>query len=80
VRLLPASWPGKRALADVDKALDFRRATVFLWQLGHSGSDCPAESLVSYQPGGSLLTWIGPCCVWIRPQRHTYRATTEGNA
>ena len=31
----------------------FRRATVFLWQRTHSGSGCPAKSLVS-KPGGSF--------------------------
>ena len=30
----------------------------------------------SRQPGGSLLTCLAPCCVWMRPQRHTYWATT----
>jgi hypothetical protein len=54
----------------------FRRATVFLWQRRHSTSGCPAKSLVSCQPGGSLLTCLAPCCVWMRPQRHTYSATT----
>ena len=69
-----ASWPGKRTLAYVDRAPAFRRATVFLWQRGHSASGCPARSLC--QPGGSWLTCTAPCCVWMRPQRQTYRATT----
>jgi hypothetical protein len=54
---------GERTPAYVDKAPAFRRATVFLWQRGHSGSGSPAKSLVSCQPGGSLLTCTAPCCV-----------------
>jgi hypothetical protein len=67
---------GKRTLAYVNSAAAFWRATVFLWQRGHSGSGCSPKSLVSCQPGGSLLTRTAPCCVWMRPQRHMYRATT----
>jgi hypothetical protein len=70
------SWPGDRTLAYVNSAPAFRRATVFLWQRGHSGSGCSAKSLVSCHPGGSLLTCIAPGCMWMRPQRHTYSATT----
>ena len=70
--VVPASPPDYLTV----KRPAFRWATVFLWQRGHSGSGCPAKSLVSCQPGGSLLTCTAPCCVWMRPQRHAYRATT----
>jgi hypothetical protein len=71
---------GGRTLVYVKLSAALRRATVFLWQRGHSGSGSPAKSLVSCQPGGGLLTCTAPSCVWMRPQRHTYRAKTLGNA